>query len=256
MGDINVSHKDGILDIELNRPNKKNALTFAMYETLVETLRSASTDQAVRVVLLSAEGDTFCAGNDIGDFLSSPGLDPVTAPPMRFIEELIRFEKPLVAAVQGAAVGIGTTMLLHADLVYADESAKFSLPFVGLGLVPEAGSSLLLPRRIGQAAANDLLLRGSVMSAARALEVGLVNEIAPPDLRVVRFARSRAADVASRPPRAVRATKALLRGDRDELLACARREAAEFAASVGSDEASEAFTAFMERRAPDFSKFT
>ncbi|AKU93921.1 Enoyl-CoA hydratase [Labilithrix luteola] len=256
MSDIKISRNGSMLEIALDRPKKKNALTFAMYGALTEALKSANEDGGVRVVLLSGEGDSFCAGNDIGDFLSSPGLDPVTAPPMLFIDALIRFDKPLVAAVQGAAVGIGTTMLLHADLVYADDTAKFSVPFVGLGLVPEAASSVLLPRRIGQAAANDMLLRSSVVSAKRAVELGLVNEIAPTSEGLLAFARSRAEEVASKPPRAVRATKALAGANREELLACARREAEQFATSIASEEAREAFQAFMERRAPDFSRFS
>jgi len=256
MSDILVTQSSNVLEVRLDRPKKKNALSFAMYDALTEALRSAREDPGVRVVLLSASGDVFCAGNDINDFLSNPALDPVTAPPIRFIEALVAFDKPLVVAVHGAAVGIGTTMLLHADLVYASEGARFSVPFVGLGLVPEAASSLLLPRRVGHAAASDLLLRNAVIDAKRAAVLGLVNEVvtAPDDL--LAFARARAAEVAAQPPRAARLTKALARGDSAEILARVHQEAKHFAESVVSDEAREAFTAFLERRPADFAKFS
>jgi enoyl-CoA hydratase/carnithine racemase len=253
MSDIITTRTANILNVTLDRPKKKNALTFAMYDALTEALQSAQENPEVRVVLLSASGDSFCAGNDIGDFLSAgASLDPASSPPLRFIEALVRFEKPLIAAVHGPAVGIGTTMLLHADLVYANESARFSVPFVGLGLVPEAASSLLLPRRIGPAAANDLLLRGAVIDARRAAEMGLVNEVVPTSGELLAFALERASEMAAKPPRAMRLTKALVRGPQDEVLARVREEGKHFAECVTSAEAREAFTAFMERRPPNF----
>ncbi|WP_394831355.1 enoyl-CoA hydratase [Pendulispora rubella] len=256
MSDIIVTQNDHVLELTLDRPKKKNALSFAMYEALAEALQSAQKNPAVRVVLLHATGDSFCSGNDINDFLSGTNLDPTTAPTIRFIEALVALDKPLVAAVQGAAVGIGTTMLLHADLVYAHESARFSVPFVGLGLVPEAASSLLLPRRVGPAAASDLLLRGTVIDAVRAAAIGLVNEVvrAPADLLAV--ARERANDVAAKPPRAVRLTKALTRSPQAEVLARVHEEAKHFADRLTSDEAREAFTAFIERRPANFANFS
>ncbi len=177
MSDILVTESGSVLEIRLNRPKKKNALSFAMYDAFTAALHSANQNPKLRAVLVSAEGDSFCAGNDIQDFLSNPALDMETAPPIKFIEALIAFEKPLVIAVQGNAVGIGTTMLLHADLVYANESARFSVPFVALGLVPEAASSILLRERIGVAEANDMLLRSAVIDAKRAHEIGLINEL-------------------------------------------------------------------------------
>ncbi|WP_394827139.1 enoyl-CoA hydratase [Pendulispora albinea] len=256
MSDIIIERTANVSSLILNRPKKKNALSFAMYEALTEALQTAQKDPAVRVVLLSAAGDAFCSGNDITDFLSSAGMDPTSAPPIRFIESLVGLDKPLIVAVQGAAVGIGTTMLLHADLVYAGENAKFSVPFVGLGLVPEAASSLLLPRRVGQAAANDLLLRGGVIDAQRAADIGLVNEVVRAPAELLAVARERADEIAAKPPRAVRLTKALTRTPQAEVLARVHEEAKHFADRVGSDEAREAFMAFMERRPANFANFS
>ncbi len=252
MNDLLVTHSGYVLDVRLNRPQKKNALSFAMYEALIAAFTEAGQNPSLRVVLLSAVGDVFSAGNDINDFLANPLLDAASAPPIRFIDALVSLEKPLVVAVHGAAVGIGTTMLLHADLVIADESARFSVPFAALGLVPEAASSLLLPRRIGPAAASDMLLRGAVVDARRAAELGLINEVATDALAT---ARARADEIAAKPPTAVRLSKALLRGDRAEITERVRHEAKLFAERVASDEAREAFSAFLERRPPDFSKF-
>ena len=253
MSEVVVRQDGALLEVVIDRPKKKNSITFAMYDELCAAFAKARETPAIRVLLLSGAGDIFTAGNDLGDFLDVGALDPATLPPMRFIQALLDLEKPLVVAVNGAAVGIGTTMLLHADLVYASESAKFSTPFVSLGLVPEAASSILLPQRIGTAAATDMLLRGAVLDAARAAAVGLVNEVVPGD--VVAFARERARELAQKPPTAVRLTKALLRGHHEEVRARVAAEGVHFGAQLVSAEAREAFTAFMERRAPDFSKF-
>ncbi len=256
MSDILLTESGNVVEIRLNRPKKKNALSFAMYDALTAALQSANQNPHVRAALVSAEGDSFCAGNDIQDFLSNPALDMATAPPIKFIEQLIAFEKPLIVAVHGNAVGIGTTMLLHADLVYANETARFSVPFVSLGLVPEAASSILLRERIGVAAANDMLLRGSIIDAKRALAIGLVNEVfaAPNDLFTV--AKQRANEVAAKPPAAMRLTKALSRHDAKEIVARVHHEGRIFGERVVSEEAREAFSAFLERRDPDFSKFS
>ena len=256
MSDLLVTEAGSVVEIRLNRPKKKNALSFAMYDAFTAALESANGNPKVRAALVSAEGDSFCAGNDIQDFLSSPALDMATAPPIKFIEALIAFEKPLLIAVSGNAVGIGTTMLLHADLVYADESARFSVPFVSLGLVPEAASSILLRERIGVAAASDMLLRGAVVDAKRAHEIGLINEVvvAPNDLLGV--ARERAKEVSAKPPAAMRLTKALSRHSAKELIAQVHHEGRIFGERVVSEEAREAFSAFLERRTPDFSKFS
>jgi enoyl-CoA hydratase/carnithine racemase len=252
MTEIVVAREGAVLELRIDRAAKKNALTFAMYRALTEALRAGQSDPAVRAVLLTGSGETFCAGNDIADFLA-PRDDFAAAPPSQFIEALVTTEKPLVAAVHGPAVGIGATMLLHCDLVYASTTARLRMPFVSLGLVPEAGSSLLLPRRVGDAVAAEMLLLGAWIDAARAKELRLVNAVLHAD-ELVPFARARAGELAASPPAALRATRALLRGDRAGLRAQIGQEAQAFAHSLTSPEAKEAFTAFLERRAPDFSK--
>jgi enoyl-CoA hydratase/carnithine racemase len=202
-------------------------------------------------VVFTAEGEGFCAGNDVSDFVSGLGDDP---PAVRFIEKLVRMEKPMVAAVHGPAVGIGATLLLHCDLVYASETARLLTPFVSLGLVPEAGSSLLLPRRVGYAVAAEMVLLGVPIDAQRARDLGLVNAIIPAgELRAHALLQARA--LAQKPPSALRLSRQLLRGNLDETLARMREETAIFGACLASGEAQEAFSAFMERRRPDFSKF-
>lgn len=256
MTEIATARTGAVLELKLDRAKKKNALTFAMYGALTEALQAAKADGTVKAVVIAGAGDAFCAGNDIADFASGGVMDPVTAPPMRFLEALITFEKPVVAAVQGAAVGIGATMLLHVDLVIAAATTKFSVPFVGLGLVPEAASSLLLPARFGHAVASDLLLRGAVLGAERGRELGLFNEVVPSAEEALALAQARAQELAKMPPRALRATKALIRGDQAVVLQRLRDEAVLFAQAVSSEEAREAFAAFLERRPPDFTRFT
>lgn len=255
MSDILVSQDGSVLQIELNRPAKKNAVTLSMYEALISALRAAGADPSVRVVLLSAVGSAFCAGNDLGDFLAASALEN-DSPPIRFIETLVTFPKPIVAAVGGAAVGIGATMLLHCELVYASEAARLSMPFVSLGLVPEAASSLLLPERVGHLIASEMLLLGTPIEARRAVELRLINQVVSPASELFAFARSKAQALAQQPPQAVRTTKALLRSRQTAILACVREEEHHFAASLASPEAREALTAFLERRPPDFSKFS
>jgi enoyl-CoA hydratase/carnithine racemase len=255
MSDILVSRDGSVLQIELNRPAKKNAVTLAMYEALIGALKEADADPSVRVVLLCAAGSAFCAGNDLGDFLAASGL-VTDSPPIRFIEALVTFPKPIVAAVGGAAVGIGATMLLHCELVYASEAARLSMPFVSLGLVPEAASSLLLPERVGHLIASEMLLLGTPVEARRAVELRLVNEVVTPASELLTFARGKARELAQRPPRAVRTTKALLRSRQAAVLSCVKEEEHHFAASLISPEAREALTAFLERRPPDFSQFS
>ncbi len=250
--EVFVSRAGGVLELRLDRAAKKNALTFAMYAALTEALAQAHSDPAVRAVLVTASGETFCAGNDIADFLK-PRDDFGAAPPSRFIEALAGFDKPLVAAVQGPAVGIGATMLLHCDLVYASPTARLRMPFVSLGLVPEAGSSLLLPRRVGDAVAAEMLLLGAWIDAERAKELRLVNAIVAGPGELAPFARQRAAELAACPPGALRMTRALLRGDAAAVRTRIGSEAAAFAQCLTSPEAKEAFNAFLERRAPDFS---
>ncbi len=256
MSEILVSREGHVCEVRIDRAAKKNALTFAMYTALTEALAGAKADAAVRAVLVTGAGETFCAGNDIADFLK-PRDDMHGAPPARLIDMLVGFDKPIVAAVHGPAVGIGATMLLHCDLVYASPTARLRMPFVSLGLVPEAGSSLLLPRRVGDAIAAEMLLLGAWIDAERARELRLVNAVLPTADELVAFARARAAELGAAPPSALRSTRALLRGQRDsgELRGRIREELESFGRHLVSPEAREAFSAFLERRAPDFSKF-
>lgn len=256
LSEIVTTRRGKVVDIEIARPAKKNALTAAMYESLIEGLRGADADPDVRVVTLFGRGGDFTAGNDIGDFLASAAtIDPLTSPPARFIETVATLSKPLVAAVDGRAVGVGATILLHCDLVYATESARLSMPFVSLGLVPEAASSLLLPARVGHAIASEMLLLGTALDARRAAALGLVNDVVATTEELVALVRARADELAAKPPRSVRTTKALLKGDSAAMLARMREEAHLFAEAMRAPEATEAFTAFLERRAPDFSRF-
>ena len=256
MSEVLVSRTGGVLELRLDRAAKKNALTFAMYAALTEGLQQAQADPGVRAALITANGETFCAGNDIGEFLKPRDDLPGSraAPPTRFIDQLVAFDKPLVAAVQGAAVGIGATMLLHCDLVYAAPTTRLRMPFVSLGLVPEAGSSLLLPRRVGDVVAAEMLLLGAWIHAERARDLRLINDIVPSVTELGPFARQRAEELAACPPDALRMTRALLRGDAATLRARIESEGAAFARCLTSPEAREAFTAFLERRPPDFSK--
>ena len=235
---------DGVLIITLNRPDKKNALTRGMYESLATALVSAATDDATRAVLLHGAGGAFTAGNDLGDFLSDPPTGD-DSPVFRFLRALAECPKPVIAAVEGAAVGVGTTMLLHCDLVYASPSAKFRLPFVDLGLVPEAASSYLLPRAVGPARAAELLLLGEPFSADEAYRMGLVNAVVDD---APAHARDRAAALAAKPPEAVQLTKALLRGNRagavDDTM---REEGRLFIERLASPEAQDAFARFFAR---------
>ncbi|MBX3177034.1 MAG: enoyl-CoA hydratase [Candidatus Hydrogenedentes bacterium] len=245
---------DRVLTLRLNRPEKKNALTVAMYQDLADALRDAANDHAVRAVLIRGTDGCFTAGNDLFDFMQHPptGED---APVGHFLDAIATFPKPLVAMVDGIAIGIGTTLLLHCDLVYASDAARFRLPFVNLGLCPEAGSSLLMPRLAGTARASELLLLGREFGAEEAREIGLVNAVRPADA-LEDLVQERLQALAAQPPAAVRASKALIRAqDRDAIAQVMRAEFAEFMARLMSPEAAEAFQAFAEKRAPDFSTF-
>jgi enoyl-CoA hydratase/carnithine racemase len=237
----------GVMELRLDRPEKKNALTAAMYRALTAGLAEAAADADIAVVLITAEGAAFSAGNDIADFLAPGGAGAA----LDFIRALAAFGKPIVAAVQGAAVGVGTTMLLHCDLVYAAPDARFIVPFVGLGLVPEAASSLLLPARIGQAKASAMLLLGEPLDADSAERAGLVTAIVPGET-LRDHARAKATALTRMPPAALAATRALVRGDGAAVKARIDEEASLFGKLIQSAEAREAFTAFLEKRAPDF----
>jgi enoyl-CoA hydratase/carnithine racemase len=255
MAQIARAHDGKVLTLTIDRPEKKNALTNDMYGQLADALGAARTDDAVRCVVITGAGDTFTAGNDLGDFarVASGDLKQLDRHVHRVLDVLATFEKPVVAAVPGLAVGIGTTMLLHCDLVFLAETALLSTPFVDLALVPEAASSLLLQERIGYARAFSMFALGERVDAASALAWGLANRVVKGD-ELQATAQAAAQALAARPPGAVVATKALMR-DRARLQAQIAREGEAFAGRLASPEAREAFTAFAERRKPDFSKF-
>jgi enoyl-CoA hydratase/carnithine racemase len=250
---IVIDIQDRVQWIRMDRPEKKNALTGAMYAALTEALTRADEDPAVRAVIISGTVDCFTAGNDLADFANAKPGQPV--PAIGFLQRLAATEKPVLAGVSGMAVGIGTTMLLHCDLVYASTSARFMVPFVNLGLCPEAASSFILPARMGYNRAAELLFFGEALDAEAARACGLVNEIFPNDALAGAVA-GKARQLAEKPPAALRATKALLkRGQAEAIKQAMARETEQFAALLQGPEAKEAMAAFLQRRKPDFSKF-
>lgn len=251
---IKTREEAGVLEIILARPEKKNALTNAMYEAACEALEMARSNQATRAILFSAEGDAFTAGNDIAEFADAANRGAGELKAQHFIEAIARAEKPLVAAVPGLAVGVGATMLLHCDLVYVTETTRLSAPFVNLGLVPEAASSMLLPARVGHVRAFAMFALGEAVSGAEAITLGLANKMVPQG-ELLTTARQAAQTLAEKPPASLLATKKLMR-DGAALLARIDEEKVIFAERLRSAEAAEAFRAFAERRRPDFSKFT
>jgi enoyl-CoA hydratase/carnithine racemase len=255
MSDIITERSENILRIQLNRPEKKNAMTVAMYITLADLLNDAAKDDQIRVVLWHGAGDSFSAGNDIQDFLKNPP-GPGESPQARLIQALIDFDKPIVAAVQGAAIGGGTTMLTHCDFVFAGENAKFQLPFVNLALVPEFGSSFTIPARAGYLRAAELILTGQFFDARRAAEIGLVTRVVP-NQELLATATDSAQKLAQKAPAALQACKRLMKqSTREQLEQAVKRENEEFSAHVRSAEAKEAFAAFLEKRAPNFNEAT
>jgi enoyl-CoA hydratase/carnithine racemase len=246
---IRVEAAKGVLGIRINRPEKKNALNSAMYSLMAEAIARADADPAIRAVLISGTGDCFTAGNDIGDFLANPPLTG-DSPPERFLKALSGARKVLLAAVHGVATGIGTTMLLHCDLVFAGGSASLSLPFVKLGLVPEAGSSLLLPRLVGHQRAIEMLLLGEPIDARSAHALGLVNRVVEDDA-LLSTALAAAEAVAALPPEAVLQTKALLKLNTPDLARRMDKELELFEAQLCSPAFREIASAFMEKRQPD-----
>jgi enoyl-CoA hydratase/carnithine racemase len=254
MAEVIVTLAGAVLEVQFNRPEKKNALTGAMYGAVEAAFRRADADPSVRVVLLSGAGDSFTSGNDIADFQSRAATEEGEAV-SPFLIALSSLGKPLVAAVVGAAVGVGTTMLAHADLVVAGRSARFLMPFTSLGLVPEAASSLLFPRLVGHQRASELLLLGEAIDAETALAWGLVNKVVA-DGEVMGAARAYAARLAALPPASVRQTKALLKHGRDDVAGRIEEELALFRERLRSPEAAEAFAAFLEKRKADFSGFS
>ena len=249
-----VTRDAPVWQLRLDRPEKKNALTAAMYTALADALDAASSEPACRALLLAGAGDCFTAGNDLAEF-ANPGERGAFTPVARFLSAISRFDKPLLAAPCGLAIGIGTTMLLHCDFAIAGSNARFQLPFVNLGLCPEAGSSYLLPRLAGYQRAAQLLLLGEPFDAAQAQAIGLVSDVVDAADAVPR-ALALAHKLAAKPPAALRASKALLRRSTAATIAdTIAAESAQFTTLLGSAEAKEAFTAFFERRPADFSRF-
>jgi enoyl-CoA hydratase/carnithine racemase len=254
MSNVLTTIEDRVLRIELARVDKKNALTADMYGAMAQAFARAEADAAVRAILIHGTHDCFTAGNDLKDFLARPphaGPSPAFA----FISALPKLAKPLIAAVGGPAVGVGTTMLLHCDLVYASPAARFQMPFVPLGLVPEAASSLLLPMIAGYQRAAELLLLGQPFGADKALAAGFVTEVVPEE-QLLQRAREAAAAIAALPPASVRLTKQLMKRPLAAPIAAQMEEEGRlFAERLQSGEAKEAMTAFFEKRKPDFSRF-
>jgi enoyl-CoA hydratase/carnithine racemase len=247
MSDILVTDDGTVRTVRMNRPEKKNALTLPMYTAMAEAIEDAGGNDAIRCLIMAGAPDVFCAGNDIGDFIKMATGGGLGEPILRFLYALARCEKPIVAAVNGNAVGVGTTMLLHCDHVVAGETAKLSTPFVALGLVPEAASSLIAPRLMGHARAFALLVMGQKLSASEAKEAGIVNavvEAAKTDEAALAAART----IAALPPQGVVASRRLMRGSAEEIVRRIDDEAEAFKARLKSPEAQAAFMAFMTRK--------
>jgi enoyl-CoA hydratase/carnithine racemase len=253
MDEIVTERAGSILRVQLNRPTKRNAMTSAMYLSLASIFNEAANDENTRVVLWHGAGDSFCAGNDIEDFLKNPP-GAGESPQARLMEALVNFDKPIVAAVQGAAIGGGTTMVTHCDFIYAGESTKFLMPFINLAVVPEFGSSWSMPSRIGHMRAAELILLGTPFDGRRAAELGLVTEVVS-DKDVLATATETARKLAAKPAGALQASKRLMKQPfRDQIKAAMKAENEEFSAQVRSADAKEAFTAFLEKRKPDFTR--
>jgi enoyl-CoA hydratase/carnithine racemase len=253
--DILTSINKGILTIEFNRPEKKNAITAAMYQAMSDALNAAEDDPKVRAILFMGKPDIYTAGNDLEDFMKNPPSS-TDHPVFKFMQSITHTTKPVVAAVSGAAVGIGTTMLLHCDLVYAAENAKFSVPFSQLGLCPELASSLLLQQVAGYQRAAEKLMLGEPFSANEAHHMGLVSTVLPKD-QLIEFAQAQAAKLVALPAASLRVTKQLMRaGHMAAVEARMTEENKHFAAMLTGPEAKEAFAAFFQKRKPDFTKFT
>ena len=251
--DILTHVEGGVMTVTLNRLDRKNSITSAMYGVMADALDSAQSDAAVRVMVFQGHETVFSAGNDIGDFLNNPpaGMD---SPVFRFLQAIASFPKPLLAAVCGPAVGVGTTMLFHCDLVYAGDNAAFSMPFVNVGVCPEAASSLLVPQMLGYHRAAEALLLGEPFMAEAALEVGLVNRVVPPT-EANGVAQAVARKLAAKPISSLVETKRLMKkGQQQQVLQQIVDEGQVFARMLREPAAREAFGAFMEKRKPDFSK--
>ena len=252
---VRVERTDEVMAITLARPERRNAITVAMYAALADAVEGAAADPSIRLITLRGDGQDFAAGNDLADFMNALPRDTTDIPVWRLLRALARCETPLVAAVHGNCVGIGTTMLIHCDLVIAEEGARFSLPFVDLGLVPEAASSLLLPRLAGRRRAARYLLLGEPFGVEEALSIGLVSHVAAPGTLDSKLSDVVAA-LLRKPPEALRQTQRLLRhGTREEIIKRMQVESGLFAERLASPEVQEAIAAFFEKRQPDFSRF-
>ncbi|MCD2517098.1 enoyl-CoA hydratase [Massilia sp. G4R7] len=255
--DMLITKAAGLLTIEFNRLERKNAITAAMYQSMADALLDAEQDTSVRAILIAGKPEIFTAGNDLDDFMknSAPGVAVENRPVYQFMRALHGSTKPVIAAVAGAAIGIGTTMLMHCDLVYAADNAKFSMPFTQLGLCPEFGSSLLLTQSAGYPRAAEKLLLGEAFGAQEAFDMGLLTKVLPAaELRA--FAEQQAAKLVALPAASIRTTKALMKRPRvKDIESAIAAENERFAAMLLAPEAKEAFTAFFEKRKPDFSKF-
>lgn len=252
---IHLEREQGLLTLRMDREDKKNALTRAMYGALADALDAADEDRSVRAVLITGSETCFTSGNDVADFIQAPpsGLDSEV---FRFMKALFDFSKPVVAAVSGPAVGIGTTLLLHCDLVYVARDAKLKMPFVNLGLCPEYGSSLILPRLLGHARAAELLLLGEAFTGEQAAAWGIANEALADGAATLARAREMALRFEQLAPSAVAVSKRLMREPgREELRRVIMEEGELFGQRLRTPEAIEALSAFMQRRKPDFSKF-
>ena len=255
MGHIQTALHEDVLRITIDRPEKKNALTVAMYSALADAVEQGEANPGVRVMLLDGNGDSFTAGNDLEDFVANPWKGADKPPAVRFMLAVARAKKPVVAAIQGSTVGIGVTILLHCDLVYAADNAKLIMPFVDLGIVPEAGSTVLLPALVGHQRAAELLMLGAPMTAQRAYELGLVNTVVSADF-LLPTALGGAQMLAAKPAVALCETKALLkRAGAAELERAMREEVQVIAERLGSPETREALTAFLQKRKPNFKQF-
>lgn len=253
---IVVEVKDQVQILRLNRPERKNALTQAMYAAMADAIASAEQDSNIRCTLITGNSECFTAGNDLSDFAAGAMGEFETSPVGRFLFGLVAAEKPVVVAANGPAIGIGTTLLLHCDLVFAGENTAFQMPFASLGLCPEGGSSVLLPEWLGRVRASELLMLGGVFDAPKALELGLINRVCDP-AATESEAMDACRKLTAQPPAALRATKRLINGrNGDNLRQAMLNEGVEFGARLKSPEAAEAFRAFMEKRKPDFSSFS
>jgi len=249
---IDVSLNNNILKAKINRPEKKNALTIDMYQCLAETLESAEENNNVRVITIEGTGDSFTAGNDLNDFLVKPPVDS-SSPVFMFMRALVKSQKPLMAIVNGSAIGIGTTMLLHCDIVYAIENAKFQLPFINLGLVPELGSSLLLPQTMGHCQASELLMLGESFDSNKAKRIGLINDYFNAE-QLHERADIIAKKLALKPPGAMLHTKKLMKQENEKILKKIEEESYLFSQQLKGPEVKEAISAFFEKREPNFMK--